>query len=227
MSFFKVNTNEENVKDYTGNGNNFLNNSGMYEVILKAVIAETSPNGSNYINLWIDHNGQEQAIYQAIRLTNNDGSPNLGQKLFNKLAVICGATEGQDIPDPVRRMVPIGEKGEEKECMVLEVFDDTPIIIRLQMEYYRYNEEIKDKKNIRNVFRFVDKATAAEIVNGTEVGKQYTMELEFAGKDDLKDGITPEDVEVYKKNKRSNKKKETETSIKPKGGFGGKKFGNK
>jgi len=40
MSFFKVNTNEENVKDYTGNGNNFLNNSGMYEVILKAVIAE-------------------------------------------------------------------------------------------------------------------------------------------------------------------------------------------
>ena len=135
MAFFKVTTNEESVKDYTGDGGKWLNKSGIYDVIVKAVIADTTAKGSEYLNLWLEYEGQLQPIYQAMRLTNTDGSRNFGADLFNKFCIIAGATDGADIAEPVSRMLPMGKGGEEVECMVLEDFDDTPITLRLQMEY--------------------------------------------------------------------------------------------
>ena len=227
MAFRTVKTSEEHVKDYTGDGGNYLNKSGMYEVVIKAVIVDSSPSGSEYLNLWVEYNGQEQPIFQAMRLTNNDGSENLGAKLFTKLCVIAGATDGAEIPDPVTRMIPIGEKGAEKECRVLEIFDDTPVHLRLQMEYGMYEGKVQERKNIRNFFRFEDKATAAEIINETEVGKQYEQELEYADKITLKDGLTEEDVAEWEKNRRKGDSNKKEEPKKPAGGFGGKRFGNK
>ena len=227
MAFRTVKTSEEHVKDYTGDGGNYLNKSGMYEVTIKAVIVDSSPSGSEYLNLWVEYNGQEQPIYQAMRLTNNDGSENLGAKLFTKLCVIAGATDGAEIPDPVTRMLPMGEKGTEKECRVLEIFDDTPVYLRLQMEYGMYEGKVQERKNIRNFFRFEDKATAAEIINETEAGKQYEQELEYADKVTLKDGLTEEDVAEWKKNRRKGDSGKKEETKKPANGFGGKRFGNK
>ena len=227
MAFRTVKTSEEHVKDYTGDGGNYLNKSGMYEVVIKAVIVDSSPSGSEYLNLWVEYNGQEQPIFQAMRLTNNDGSENLGAKLFTKLCVIAGATDGAEIPDPVTRMIPIGEKGAEKECRVLEIFDDTPVHLRLQMEYGMYEGKVQERKNIRNFFRFENKATAAEIINETEAGKQYEQELEYADKITLKDGLTEEDVAEWKKNRRKGDSSKKEEPKKPAGGFSGKRFGNK
>ena len=227
MAFRTVKTSEEHVKDYTGDGGNYLNKSGMYEVVIKAVIVDSSPSGSEYLNLWVEYNGQEQPIFQAMRLTNNDGSENLGAKLFTKLCVIAGATDGAEIPDPVTRMIPIGEKGAEKECRVLEIFDDTPVHLRLQMEYGMYEGKVQERKNIRNFFRFEDKATAAEIINETEAGNQYEQELEYADKITLKEGLTEEDVAEWKKNRRKGDSNKKEEPKKPAGGFGGKRFGNK
>lgn len=227
MAFRTVKTSEEHVKDYTGDGGNYLNKSGMYEVVIKAVIVDSSPSGSEYLNLWVEYNGQEQPIFQAMRLTNNDGSENLGAKLFTKLCVIAGATDGAEIPDPVTRMLPMGEKGADKECRVLEIFDDTPVHLRLQMEYGMYEGKVQERKNIRNFFRFEDKATAAEIINETEAGKQYEQELEYAEKVTLKDGLTEEDVAEWKKNRRKGDSSKKEEPKKPAGGFGGKRFGNK
>lgn len=225
MAFFKVNTSEESIKDYSGDGGNYLNNSGIYEVIIKSAIVDTSAKGSESITLWIDYNGQEQPIFQAMRLTNNDGSDNLGKDLFNKFCIVCGATKDDEIPDPVSRMVSIGEKGSEKECSVLETFDNLPIFIRIQMEYGMYDGKIQQRKNIRNIFRYEDKATAAEIVNNSDFGKQYEIELGYADKITYKDGLTEEDVAEWIKNRKSGKTKEE--SKKPSGGFGGKRFGNK
>ena len=39
MAFFKVTTSEESVKDYTGDGGKWLNKSGIYDVIVKAVLS--------------------------------------------------------------------------------------------------------------------------------------------------------------------------------------------
>lgn len=227
MGFFKVDASEENVKDYEG-GSGYINKSGIYEAIIKAVIVDKSPNGSEFINLWIECNGQEQPIFQAMRLTNNDGSPNLGAKLFTKFCIVAGAEQGAEIDDPVPAMVPIGKGGEMQECMVLEQFKDIPMFLRVQMEYSMYDGKIKEQKSVRNFFRYEDKATASEIVNDVETkGEQFKKEEEYADKITYKDGLTEEDVQNYLKERRSGKKQE-ETDRKPSGGFGGKRrFGKK
>lgn len=226
MAFFKVTTSEESVKDYTGDGGKWLNKRGIYDVIVKAVIADTTAKGSEYLNLWLEYEGQLQPIYQAMRLTNTDGSRNFGADLFNKFCIIAGATDGADIAEPVSRMLPMGKGGEEVECMVLEDFDDTPITLRLQMEYSMYEGKPQASKNIRNFFRFEDHATAAEIVNNADVGKQYEKELEYADKVSYKDGLTEEDVQNWLKSQKSGKKEGVNN--KPAAGFGQKRtFGKK
>jgi hypothetical protein len=234
MAFkFKVSTAEDNVKDFTGGGSNYITTSGIYEIIIKNIIVEASPKGSEYLNFWINYNGQDQPLYQAIRITNNDGNPNLEAKLFNKLCVIAGATDGDDVSGTTTKQLPMGEKGAMKEVEVLEAFEDVPVLVRIQLEYGMYNDKITTKKIIRNFFRVTDKATAAEIINNdpkdTEsFGKQYAIEEEYADVISYKDNVTAEDVAEWKKNKSSSKGEEKgEQPTKPSGGFGAKRFGSK
>lgn len=207
MAFFKIDTSEENIRDFNGEGGAYISKSGIYDVVIKDVIVDKTQNGSEFLNLFIEHQGQEQPIFQAMRLTNNDGSPNLGMKLFTKLAVILGGTDGQEIADPVSRMVPIGKGGEEKECMVLEEFDDMPVKIRIQMEYSIYDGKIRENKVVRNFYRFTDNATASEIINNSEEkGKQFANDEEYADKVSYKDGLTEEEVQAWLKERRNSKK---------------------
>lgn len=217
MSFLTVDASEENVRDYTGSGN-YITKSGIYDVIIKAVTVNSTAKGSEYLNLVVEYNGVLQTLYQAIRLTNNDGSANLGQKLFNKLCVVAGLEHGQEIKDPVTVLLPIGKGGEKVECSVLEEFNDLPIYIRIQMEYSLYNNNIQQTKNVMNFFRYEDKATAQEIVNHSEtIGKQYELEAEYADKVVYKDDLTAEDVAEWIKNKSKTNTKEQEK--KPSTGF--------
>lgn len=205
MAFFTVSTSEEQVRDFSGSSN-YLNKSGMYEVIIKDLIVDVTQNNSQHINMFLEYNGQEQIIFQAMRLTNNDGSPNVvGCALFNKLNVICGAGDGAEVSDPVEKTLPIGKGGEMKECYVLEQFSDTPIILRLQMEYSLYDGKIQERKAIRNFFRVTDKATASEIVNNSDTkGAQYAKEEEIAEVTTYKDGLTEEAVQNWIKGGRNN-----------------------
>ena len=226
MGFFTVKTDEDSIKDYSGDGGNFINKSGIYECIVKHAIVDTSANGSKSINLWIDYNGQEQMLFQAMRLTNTDGKENLGAKLFTKFCIVAGADNGTEVEDPVSVMLPVGKAKEEKECMVLEQFNDTPVLFRLQMEYSMYNGKIQEKKIVRNFFRLTDKATAAEIVNNSEEkGSQYEKELELADRVTYKDDLTNEDISNWVKSGRKGSNEKTTT---PAAGFGGKRtFGKK
>lgn len=222
MAFYKTSTDEENVRDYNGNSS-YINTSGFYDIVIKDVIVDQTPNGSTFLNLWIECNGQLQPLYQAMRLTNNDGTANLGQRLFNKLCIIAGKEE---IADAVPKQIPMGKGGAMVDCMVLEDLADLPIQVRIQMEYSMYEGKIRESKVIRNFFRYEDKATASEIVNNAEFGKQYEKEAKYAEKVSYKDGLTEEDVAQYLKDRRSNKKQETDK--KPANGFSQKRvFGKK
>ena len=161
MAFFKVSVDKESVKDYTGGNSKYLTKSGVYDIIIKAVIVDTTAKGSEHLNLWVEYEGQEQPLYQAMRLKNNNGSANeVGNNLFTKLCIVAGAVDGKEISDPVSRMLPMGKNKEMVECMVLEDFDDMPITIRLQIEYSMYENKIRSTKIIRNFFRYEDKDTA-------------------------------------------------------------------
>lgn len=226
MAFFTVSTNEENVRDYTPSNGQYINQSGIYEVIIKAVVVDQTAKGSQYLNLWLEHKGKEQPIYQAIRLTNNDGSANFGQQLFTKFCIVAGLGDNAEVSDPTPRMIPMGKGGSDVECMVLEEFTDIPMFMRVQMEYSMYNGNIQETKNIRNFFRYEDKATASEIVNNVEdKGSQYEKEEEYADKVSYKDGLTEEDIVEWKKNRKAGAK---EVDKKPATGFGVKRtFGKK
>lgn len=229
MAFFKVSTSEENIKDFNGSGGKYLNKSGIYECLVKHAIVDVTPKGSKHINLWIEHDGQEQMIYQAMRMTNNDGGVNeVGQKLFNRFCIVVGATDdGAEVNDEVSVMLSLGKDKEEKEYMVLEDFNDTPVHLRLQMEYSLFEGKIQEKKNIRNFFRFEDKATASEIINNIEEKAQYEKELASANDVTYKDDLTAEDVEAWIKGNRNSGKEKTATKT-PAAGFGAKRtFGKK
>lgn len=229
MAFFTVKADAESVRDYSGEGSSsYINKSGMYEVILKNVIAEVTKNGSQVLHLWIEYMGKEQPIYNAIRLTNNDGTPNFGQDLFNKLCVVVGASDGTVIDDPIPMQLPMGKGGELKTVDILPNFVDEPIHLHVRMEYSMYNDKIQESKVVKNFFRVPDKASASEIVNNAEEkGKQYEKENESI-QPSYKDGLTEEDVEAWLAERRSGKKEEPKNNNKPAGGFGAKRtFGRK
>lgn len=210
MGFFRVSTQEDMVKDRAPS--NFITQSGIYEVVIKHVLYQKSQNGSETIDLVINYQGQDQTIWSAIRLTNNDGTANFENSLFNKLCIICGATDGSEVSDPVPIELPIGKNNELVECMEVQDLAAQPVYIRLQMEYSMYNEEIKMRKKVRNFFRITDKATAQEIVNNTDFGKQYAEEEKNATVDTYRDNLTKEDIDAWKKEKSENKKEDTPKS---------------
>ena len=228
MAFFKVSTDADKVRE-GGDGSGYINTSGLYDIVIKDVIVEETPNGSQYINLWIEHNGKEQPIFQAMRLTNNDGSVNYGQNQLNKLAIIAGFGDGEEIEDPVQRMVPIGKGGEQKECMVLEQFDNMPVTVFIQFEYDRYEGKIQERKMVKKFFRYEDKATASEIVNKEDTpGKQYEFVKEEAEKVVYKADLTKEDIDIWKKERRKGGQQDnTAESKKSVTSFSSRRFGKK
>lgn len=213
MSFFKVSTAEDQIKDSAGSSN-FINKSGIYDVLVKAVIVDTTPNGSMSLNLWIEYNEQPQMLYGAIRMTNNDGTPNFQAVLLNKLAVCSGLKDGTEIEEPIPVDLPVGKGGENKECMVLQEIQDAPVAIRIQMEYSMYEGKVMEKKIVKNFYRVPDHKTAMEIVNNGE-SKQYDKDMEIADKNNLKDGLTEDDVTEYKKNRKNGNANPTKEEKKP------------
>jgi len=221
MGFFKVSTKAEDVKDSGGSG--FINQSGFYPVTLKNVMVNTNEKGARSIDFYLDCKGTLQAMYGAIKLDNNDGSPNFQADLFNKLCIVCGVEE---VSEPVEGSLPIGKEKAEKDVMILEDLDDKEVILRVQMEYSLYNGEVKEKKIIKNVFRSSDNATASEIVNEAEVGAQYEKEQKYKDNITYKNGLTPEDVEAYLAGRGKGEKQSTTKMTTKPVTFGKKKFGN-
>lgn len=207
MSKFVFSREEEIIKDSTGS--NYIYESGMYPVTINAVILKENDKKARSLNFWINYEGQDQMIFDAIRLDNNDGSANFQNSLFHKLAIIADLTEA----NPEEVSLPVGKEGAEETCTIFPEFCEMPVILLIQMEYTLYEGKIKEKKVIRDIFRDMDNATAEEIINnvpakieGTEqdtyLGKHYDFRKEKANIPTLKDGLTQEDISTWIKNGR-------------------------
>ena len=208
MAFFQVSTAADKIKD-TGDGGNYIRTSGIYEFTINALFVTESTSGSQGVSLFINYNGQDQTLYNVFRLTNVDGTQNFGANQMNKLCVLAGMKDGDVIPDPVPMMLPIGKGGAEKEVMVLEYFNDLTIKAKIQFSYHMYEGKVQEAKNIRNFYRVEDNATASEIINNAEFGKQYEIDAETADKVQYLDGLTKEDVDQALKDRRAGKNSTT------------------
>jgi hypothetical protein len=184
MSFFNASKKQEDVKQ---GGSNHITASGFYPITILAPLVSESKGGSRSVDLFLDHLTQKQVLFGNLRVTNNDGSPNkIGAKIFNQLLIIA---ELDDVADPVDAELPVGKKGAMKPCSVLEDLADLDVVVRIQMEYSIYNDNIQEKKIIKSFFRAADNATAEEIVNEDTPGAGYEREGKYENNVTYKDGL--------------------------------------
>lgn len=197
----KINATPDAVKD-GGSGSSYLFDNGIFDVTINFASIEVTKGGSNKVNFNVNYNGQDQVVY-GFNITNNNGDTNtIGMGLLNKLGVIAGLGDGDDL-DIEEEVHKVGKDQKEQEFAVITNFSGLPCKMRLQREYGRYNGKINRRLEIRNFFR-EDGASASEIVNGSEVGKQYALELEkYSSTSKYNDGVTPEEAEAWEEEQRA------------------------
>ena len=197
MSFATAKTDTKSLEQ--SSGSKFITKSGLYPVTILAPFVSVGKNGAQTVDLFVEYEEKAQTIYGKMSLTNNDGKPNeIGAKIFNQLLVVSGV---DDVADPVDMELPIGKKGADKEVAVLEDLQDISCFLEIQMTYNIWNNSIQENSIIRGFYR-EDKASAAEVVNETEVGVQFAKQEAYASNDYLQDGLTPEQVAEWIKAKR-------------------------
>lgn len=229
MAFFKVDTTAAAKAE---GGSAFINNSGIYDITLKNIIVDVNNFGARSLSLFIDHAGTPQTLFSAIKLDNNDGTPNFQAPLFSKLCVVAGV---EDVSDPVEATLPIGVAKADKNVAVLQEFEDIELKMRIQMEYsvvpaedkngkkYAKAGEISEKKIIKAFFTS-EGASANEILNETEVGVNLEKDMKYADNVTYKEGLTAESVAAWVAGGRKGTASATPASSAPKPTFG-KKFG--
>lgn len=223
MSFATASKKKEDVKQ---GGSNHITGSGVYPIRILAPVVSVSKGGSQSVDLYLDHLGQKQICYGNLRTTNNDGSPNkIGSKIFNQLLIIADVDA---VADPVSAELPIGKKEALKEVDVLEDLCDIDVLMRVQMEYSKYNGNIQEKKVIKSFFRAEDKATAEEIVNDETPGGGFERELKYVNNITFKDGLDEATITKWISDKRPEGTAGDAGSTPEKApSFGSKRFGKK
>ena len=206
-----ISTSQNAVKD-AGNGGNFISTEGIYPVRIDFVSIQETRNGAKEANFNITYKDNTQTLY-GLTIVNKDGNMNeIGMQLLNKLGVLCGMTEGDDL-NIEQESHKVGKDSTVKEFDVITNFSDFECYMRIQREYTKYNGEIRSNLLIRNVFRAEDGASAAEIVNAAngnqvEFGKQMKLEEEkYTSSPVYRDGVTAEEAEAFEQQKRNGKGK--------------------
>jgi hypothetical protein len=118
--------------------------------------------------------------------------------IFNNLAIIAGL---DDISEPEEQEHAVGKDNEVKSFMVLDDFTGLEVLVRVQQEYSKYNNEIKSRLTIKGFYRAEDKANAFEIIKGEGFGTQHGKDLAYAEKITYKDGLTAEEVAAWEAQK--------------------------
>jgi hypothetical protein len=184
------------------------------------VSISTSTKGAKSLNFNITHEGNTQTLYSQTIINNNGDDNEIGQKFLTKLAVIVGA-DLEDGLDWEEEEHAVGKDNKVQTFVVIQQFSNIDVIMHLQEEYSKYQDEIKKKMAIKSIFRS-DKATAEEIVNGTNLGKRYVeTEAKYANKITYLNDLTAEDVEEWKTSKSSGGAKSTSKPIASKAPTGG------
>jgi len=201
MALFSTKRDAAAVAETSGGNSKYINKPGIYDVeVLAAFVSQKAGSESLVVDFFIEKDEQQQPLYGNLRITNNDGKENkIGAATFNKLLVILDEDEAAD---PEEATLPIGKDGADKDVAVITNLTDFSIKVWVAIEYGKYNGNITEKKIIRNFYRAADGASAEEIVNEAEPGKQYTKDLEYLENSDskgyvYKDGVTAEEVQQW------------------------------
>lgn len=190
-----VSKKQDDIKD-TGNGGAFINRSGIYDVTLNYVQVAPTKNKAYQLNFNVNNGGMDQTIYGPI-LINTDGKVNeITQALLNRLCIIAGMDDGQEIETETVEM-PVGKEQKLMEMEIIPELSEVNVKMRVQMEYSLWNNDIQERKAIKAFYR-EDGATAAEAESGENIGKRLALDEEkYASNVTYRDGLTEEDVKEW------------------------------
>jgi hypothetical protein len=194
---FKISTKSDAIAESSG----FVSTSGIYDAIINFASVDVSKNGATSVNFNLNIGGNDQTIYGPYVTDRTGKDLDIGMKLINKLGVIAGLTDGDELEIEEEEHA-VGKDKVVKEFAVIQQFTGLPIKIRLQEEYSinPTTNEIQQRMVIKSFFRGSDGASAEEVVSGEDIGKRLTIEQEkYATNVTYKDDLTPEAVEAWKK----------------------------
>lgn len=201
-----ISTAQDAIKD-GGAGLNFIAEEGVFPLVLNFVSIEDTKNGAKQANFNVQYKGNSQTIYGPI-IVNRDGNMNaIGMSLLNKLGVILGLEDGQDL-DIQEETHNVGKDQTAREFQVITDFSDSDVYLHVIREYSMYNGNVQGNLVIRNAFRASDTASASEVASGVEgedAGKQYQLTVEKYCVPSYRDGVTPEQAADYEEAKRANR----------------------
>lgn len=219
---FAVSTNPEEIKDSGGNA--FINQSGIYDVVLNYVQVAPTKNKAYQLNFNVTNNGMEQTIYGPI-LVNTDGNLNaITKSLLNRLCIIAGMDDGYTIETETVEM-PVGKDRKLTEMEVIPELADLPVKMRVQMEYSLFNGVIQERKAVKAFYR-ADGATAAEAQSGEDIGKRLAIDEEkYANNVTYKDGLTEADVKAWIQERINNSARNSTPPAAPKASAQRPRFG--
>lgn len=214
MSFFKVEKSSEAVRD-SGLGAKFIGESGIYDVVIQTVEVRTNDKGARSLNFRVQYGAGYSTLY-GLKLDMNNGEEHYQRREFNKLCVIAGLDDISEPTKEARMWFDAASKGDTmQELMVLTEFDDMPVKIKVKERYGRYNGKITKQLEIDNFYRAKDNATASEIINDKEFGKQYEKDLKYANAIKYSDGLTEEEVKAWKEKNNGQTASEPTKATKP------------
>lgn len=229
-NLFKIDKSKEAVAEFSGS--KYLNQSGIYDVVINFASVDTAKSGANSVNFNVTYAGESHTIYGPF-ITDKEGNPlKIGMSLVrDKLGIIANIDDELTIETEEHV---VGKDKKSQEFAVITDFTDLPVKIRLQEEYSKYNGEIKSSMVIKNFFR-EDGASAEEILNDTEIGKRLAFEQEkFADKvsyvpssKGANDAPTPEEVAAWRAAKKAAKGSATTPAPKVTANPTAKLFGKK
>jgi hypothetical protein len=194
---FKISTKSDAIAESSG----FVSTSGIYDAVINFASVDVSKNGATSVNFNLNIGGNDQTIYGPYVTDKTGKDLDIGMKLINKLGVIAGLTDGDELEIEEEEHA-VGKDKTVKEFAVIQQFTDLPIKIRLQEEYSvnPTTNEIQQRLVIKSFFRGSDGASAEEVVSGEDIGKRLTTEQEkYATNVTYKDDLTPEAVEAWRK----------------------------
>lgn len=199
-----VSKNQDAIKDSGDSA--YINSSGIYDIIINYVQVAETKNGAYQLNFNINHKNTDQMLYGPM-LTTVDGNVNeITQNLLNRLCIIAGMDDGQEIETETAEF-PVGKEQKLTEMEVIPELSGLPCKVRVQMEYSLYQNKVQERKAIKAFYR-EDGATAAEAESGENIGKRLSLDQEkYADNVTYKDGLTEQDIKEWIKQQSSSSEK--------------------
>lgn len=177
---------------------------GYFEGTIEHASLDISRNGSRTLTLNLKSKNEDEwaiTVYNAIRLTNNDGTNNF-QVSSHLIPLLCvlGIKEFDD-EKTTPKTIKIGKAQTETIIQSFPILENKPIACWLKKEYRLWNGQLKESYFITDFFRQSDKASGKEIKENLPIGEKFKEVSARNETEVFADGLTKEIVAKMKNQK--------------------------